>query len=184
MVPARGCMTTAIRFAGNKIPDNPALIMATIEEYTEGTIQKGIRKTLIHFDTISTPVPDDEKSRHIRQKIDTFEPLLLTPDQAAISIRQAEAIALGERVCRALHPGSVYSESVFLDGLAVAMVRAGKARNAGVDEACKSLERCSGRPLIISKVSGKYQEICPSVPSECVYWRAVKKGIHCLKRKA
>ncbi|KUL27642.1 hypothetical protein [Chlorobium limicola] len=158
--------------------------MATIEEYTGGTIKKGIQRALMYFDTISSPEPDDEESRHIRQKIDAFEPLIITIEQAMEYIREAEAIALGERVCRSLHTGSVCSESVFLDGLAVEMVRAGKARSAGVDEARKSLETCSVRPLIISKVSGKHQEICPSVPSECVYWRAENKGIRCLKRKA
>lgn len=158
--------------------------MATIEEYTGGTIQKGIQKALMYFDTISSPVPDDEKSRHIRQKIDAFEPFLLTPDQAMGYIRSARSIAIGERVCRALNPGSLFTESVFLDDLAIEMVRAGKARNAGFEEARIYLEKSSKHPLIISKVSGKHQEICPSVPSECVYWRAENKGIHCLKRKA
>ncbi|MGB0131019.1 hypothetical protein [Chlorobium sp.] len=158
--------------------------MATAEEYAEGTILEGIRKTLVYFNTVDEPVPEDEKSRHIRQRIDAFEPRLLTIEQAMEYIRQAEAVALGQRVCRALHPGSVCSESVFLDDLAIAMVRAGKARNSGVEDARKSLEKSSGHPLIISKVSGKHQEICPSVPSECVFWRAEKKGMHCLKRKA
>lgn len=158
--------------------------MATIEEYTGGTILERIRKAHIFFDAIAGSVPEDGKSRHIRQKIDAFEPLLLTIEQAMEYILQAESIAIGERVCRALHPGSVCSESVFLDDLAVEMVRAGKARNTAVEDARKSLEKCSGRPLIISKVSGKHQEICPSVPSECVYWRAEKKGMRCLKRKA
>ncbi|MCF8382880.1 MAG: hypothetical protein K9G39_04690 [Chlorobium sp.] len=158
--------------------------MATIEEYSGGTILAGIGKTLMYFDAVAGSVPRDEKFHHILHKIDAFEPLILTLGQAMEYIRRAEAIAIGERVCRVLHPDSVCSESVFLDDLAVAMVRAGKAKNADAEDARKSLEKSSGRPLIISRVSGKHQEICPSVPSECVYWQAEKKGMRCLKRKA
>jgi len=158
--------------------------MATIEEYTGGNILKSIRKALQYFNTETGQLPDNEQSRHIRKNIEAFEPLFLTLDQALVYVENAETIALGERVCRGVNPESVYTESVFLDDLAIAMIASGKARRATFDDALKSLDKQTCRPLIISRVSGRYQEICASVPSECVYWRAEKKGINCLKHKA
>jgi hypothetical protein len=158
--------------------------MATIGEYAGKSILKSIAKTLQYFNTVTGQLPDNEQSRHIRQKIDAFDPLLLTHDQALDYIRNAETIALGERVCRDVNPESVYTESVFLDDLALAMIASEQAQRASFDDALKCLEKHTCRPLIISRVSGRYQEICASVPSECVYWRAEKKGINCLKHKA
>ncbi|WP_449258007.1 hypothetical protein [Chlorobium limicola] len=158
--------------------------MATIEEYTGDNILISIRKTLLYFNTETGQLPDNEQSRHIRKKIEEFEPLLLTLDQVLVCIENADVIALGERVCRNINPESVYTESVFLDDLALAMIASGKAQRATFDDAMKSLDKHTCRPLIISRVSGRYQEICASVPSECVYWRAEKKGINCLKHKA
>ena len=75
------------------------------------------------------------------------------------------------------------TESVFLNELAVAMASVGKARMATLEEAEECLQKSSGHPLIISKVSGRYLEICPSYQPYCVYRQAEKRGLHCLQRK-
>jgi hypothetical protein len=158
--------------------------MATIDDYADGSITESIRKTLRYFRDAAGPLGEDEKALRVRQKIEEFEPLLITLDAAVAYIGKTDTVAIGERVCRILHAGSAFTESVFLDDLASAMIRSGRARKATAAQAAETLEKSSGHPFIISRVSGKHQEICASVPSECLFWKAEKKGLHCLKRKA
>ncbi|WP_156785990.1 hypothetical protein [Archaeoglobus veneficus] len=60
------------------------------------------------------------------------------------------------------------------------MVKIGKARMVTKEEAVKTLKKYS-TPIIVSKVSGKYMEICRSSPRECVYWCAERAGLKCLR---
>ena len=61
------------------------------------------------------------------------------------------------------------------------MVKAGKARVVSKEEAVETLKKY-GTPIIVSKVSGQYNEICRSSPKECVYWNAERAGLKCLRR--
>ena len=157
--------------------------MGTIADYTGGAILENIRKALHYFDSTEGPLTQDEKGQRLHKNINEFEPLILSFNQAGEYIRTAKSIAIGERVCRVLRPETVFTESVFLDELAVEMVAYGHARAATIEEAEECLQKSAGHPLIISKVSGEYLEICPSYPPDCVYWRAERKGLHCLQRK-
>ncbi|MBO8175678.1 MAG: hypothetical protein H0Z18_10500 [Thermococcus sp.] len=62
------------------------------------------------------------------------------------------------------------------------MVKVGKARFVSKEEVIEVLKRYK-TPIIISKVSGKYMEICHTSPRDCVYWNAERRGLKCLKRK-
>ncbi|ABL64710.1 hypothetical protein [Chlorobium phaeobacteroides] len=154
--------------------------MGTSEDYGTGRVLENIRKALHVFDSTEGSLSNNEQSVRIQKKIQEFEPRILSFPEASDYIRKAVTIALGERVCRALHPGSVSTESVFLDELAETMVRSGQARIASIEDAEQTLKKSFQHPLIISKVSGRYQEICASYPPDCVYWRAEKRGLHCL----
>ena len=156
--------------------------MGTIEDYTGGFILESIRKALHLFDSTEGALTEDEKGLRLHKNINEFEPLILSFNQAAEYIRNARSIAIGERVCRVLHPESVFTESVFLNELAVEMAANGHARMATIEGAEECLHKSAGHPLIISKVSGEYLEICPSFPLDCVYWKAEKRGLHCLQR--
>ena len=157
--------------------------MGTTDDYSTGRVLENIRKALHVIDSTEGSLSNNEQAVRIHKKIQKFKPRILSFPEAAIYIRKAVTIALGERVCRALHPGSVSIESVFLDELAEAMISSGQARLASIEDAEQTLKKHSRHPLIISKVSGKYQEICASYPPDCVYWRAEKRGLHCLKHK-
>ncbi|NTU44120.1 MAG: hypothetical protein HGA99_01155 [Chlorobiaceae bacterium] len=157
--------------------------MGTIEDYSSGRILESIAKAVRFFDAPEESLTDKAQAIRIEKKIREFEAKVIPFSEASRCIRQAKTIALGERVCRALNPGSEATESVFLDELAEAMIGAGKASAVKAEEAENSLKIHPGHPLIISMVSGKYQEICPSCMQDCVYWRAEKRGMHCLKRK-
>ena len=154
--------------------------MGTTDDYSTGRVLENIRKALHVFDSTEGSLNNNEQAVRIQKKIQEFEPRILSFPEASVYIRKASIIALGERVCRALHPGSVSTESVFLDELAEAMICSGQARLASIEDAEQTLKKHSSRPLIISMVSGRYQEICASYPPDCVYWKAEKSGLHCL----
>jgi len=162
---------------------NNKAAMGTIEDYSSGRILASITKAVRFFDAPEESPTDKAQVIRIEEKIEAFKPKVISITEASAYSREAETVALGERVCRALHPESEFTESVFLDELAEAMIRAGKARVATADEAEASLKGNSRHPIIISMVSGKYQELCPSNRQDCVYWRAEQRGMHCLKRK-
>ncbi len=157
--------------------------MGTTDDYSTGRILENIRKALHVFDSTEGSLTNNEQALRIQEKIQEFKPRILTFPEASDYIRKAAIIALGERVCRALHTKSVSTDSVFLDELAEAMIRSGQARLASIEDAEQTLKKHSSHPLIISMVSGRYQEICASYPPDCVYWKAEKKGLHCLRRK-
>ncbi|NTU59020.1 MAG: hypothetical protein HGB00_08930 [Chlorobiaceae bacterium] len=157
--------------------------MGTIEDYKNRSLLCGIRKALDILDIANDlPIQDDRLER-VMEKIRAFEPICIAIAEASELIRSSRSVALGERVCRELHPDSEATQSVFLDELAEAMIRSGHARPATVDESVLALQQHSGHPLIISKVSGRYQEICASHLPTCVFWKAEKQGLHCLKRR-
>jgi hypothetical protein len=157
--------------------------MASIEDYSTGTILAGISKALNVLSSGNKLSLDEKTVAGVMEKIRAFEPICISFTEASIFIRKARVIALGERVCRSLHPGSASTRSVFLDELAEAMIRSGVAGPASSEDAELALKTLSANPLIISMVSGRYQEICASHQPDCVYWIAEKQGLHCLKRR-
>jgi len=50
------------------------------------------------------------------------------------------------------------------------MTNAGKARYVENEEDINTLKKYLKNPLILSKVSNKYMEICRSYPEDCVYY--------------
>ena len=157
--------------------------MGTIYDYIGGKILEDISKALHVFRKNEGSLADADIGKRMLSNIREFEPIIITIDQAADFIRNAEKVAIGERVCKILHKDSVFTESVFLDELADAMLQKGFAEKCSAEEAESVLRKYPNHPLIISKVSGKHQEICRSHPPECVYWLAEKHGLKCLKRK-
>lgn len=156
--------------------------MGTIHDYTDGTVLEDIAKALHVFRKNDGSLANTDIGQRMLGNIKKFEPVIITMDQAMDSIHNASSVAIGERVCRTLHPDSVFTESVFLDELAEEMIQKGVATSCTADEAKQTLSKYSKHPLIISKVSGKHQEICRTHPPECVYWIAEKKGLTCLAR--
>ncbi len=109
--------------------------MGTTDDYSTGRVLENIRKALHVFDSTEGSLNNNEQAVRIQKKIQEFEPRILSFPEASVYIRKASIIALGERVCRALHPGSVSTESVFLDELAEAMISSGQARLASIEDA-------------------------------------------------
>ncbi|MBN1927950.1 MAG: hypothetical protein JW764_00180 [Chlorobiaceae bacterium] len=154
--------------------------MPTTDDYRTGKIVEGIKKAEMVLDSRSALAAGDPAFERIREKIVAFRPVWVTAEQAVELIRRAEVIAIGERVCRALHPDSPETQSVFLDELAEAMVDANKAEVITVPEAMQIINRQSPHRIITSMVSGKYLELCAAWPPDCVFCKAERVGIRCI----
>ncbi|NTV67005.1 MAG: hypothetical protein HGB06_04865 [Chlorobaculum sp.] len=153
--------------------------MSTTDDYRTGKIVEGIRKAEMVLDSRSALAAGDPAFERIREKIVAFRPVWITAEQAAELIRQAEIVAVGERVCRALHPESPVTQTVFLDELAEAMAEAGKAGIVTAAAAMQVVNRQSRQRFIASMVSGRYLELCAVWPPDCVFCKAERAGVRC-----
>ncbi|ACF10783.1 conserved hypothetical protein [Chlorobaculum parvum NCIB 8327] len=153
--------------------------MGTIDDYRTGKIVEGIRKAESALDNRNSFSADDPVFGHIREKIVAFKPVWIAKEQAVEMIQQSRTLAVGERVCRALHPESPETQTVFLDELAEAMAGAGKAEIVTTAEAAQLVNRQSRDRIIASMVSGNYLELCSAHPSDCIFCKAERAGIRC-----
>ncbi len=157
--------------------------MANVNDYITGKILTDVKKSLSFLRFVKVPIIGFKIRKMLLKRIIKFEPKLIDVKTASGLIRESKKCAVGERVCKAIHRNSEFTESVFLDELAEGMVSAGKARYVTKkEEAINTLQKYPHNPLILSKVSDKYMEICCSSPRKCVYWNLEKCGLKCLNR--
>ena len=156
--------------------------MADVNDYITGKILIDTKLALRYLKFVKMPIIGSLIGKKLLDNIKSFEPKLIDMKTASKLIQEAEKCAAGERVCRAIHKNSEHTESVFLDELAEGMLEAGKARDVTKEEALNTLKKYLNNRLILSKVSGKYMEICPSSPGECVYWNMERCKLKCLNR--
>ena len=154
--------------------------MATVDDYVSGEILKDVKRALSALKLVKVPVIGYFIGKELLKMISKFEPRVVNVEKALKLIENADKVAVGRRICFELHR-DILTESVFLDELADGLVAAKKARYVTKDEAISVLRKYSKYPIIISKVSGKYMEICCTLPKVCVYWNMEKKGLRCLK---
>ena len=157
--------------------------MATISEYMSGKICEQISLALsIMDDAPKGQLKGTKIGKALLRNVGELEPRKMKVEEAITLIRKSEKWAISERVCRCLHPGSPLSETVFLDELAAGMVSAGKARFVDVDAAIANVRKYHTGPIVVSKVSGKYMEICRTWAKRCVYWNMEKHKLQCIQR--
>ncbi len=155
--------------------------MADIHDYTTGKIIENYKKATICLALLRIPIIGDMVGGKVVTKTLAFEPKLIDKETASGLIQKSSKCAVGERVCREVYKDSEYTEAVFLDELAEGMVDAGKAKYVDGNEAVETLEKYTKNPLIISKVSGKYLEICATLPKTCIYWNMHRHGLRCIE---
>jgi hypothetical protein len=156
--------------------------MATIQDYKSGKVCEQIKKAFSVFESIKAPLNEIEVGKVMLDNVKELEPKKLRIDEAIKLIQEAKQCAIGDRVCRSLHTEAPVTESVFLDDLAAGMVEAGKAKFATKEEAINNMKKYQKNPIIVSKVSGKYSEICPTWPKKCLYWNMEKHKLKCIIR--
>lgn len=156
--------------------------MATISDYKSGKAAKSVRLAYDTMENLDRPLMESEIAPIFQQHINELVPLMVREPQAIEYIQQADRCAIGERLCKCEFPEAPSTCAVFLDELADAMVSAGKAAYSSTKEAMEALSNHRGKPLVVSKVSGKYMEICRTFPQNCFYWNMEKNGMKCLQR--
>ena len=156
--------------------------MATIQDYMSGKVCEQIKQAFSIFESVEVPLNGTEVGKVMLSNVNKLEPIKLTIDEAIKLIQESKKCAIGERVCRSLHRETPLTESVFLDDLAAGMVEAGKARFVTQEEAIDNIMKYQKKPIIVSKVSGKHSEICPTWPKKCLYWNMEKHKLRCINR--
>ena len=155
--------------------------MAHPEDYITGKITEDIKNGLFVLDAEKKKIADSETGKYMLEAVGKYEPLLLDIKKVSKIIQESETCAVGERTCRVLQPDSTFTESVFLDELADALVNAGKAKIVSKNEAIETLKKYKTK-IIASKVSGKYMEICRTYSKTCIFWNMEKCGLKCIGR--
>lgn len=156
--------------------------MATIEEYTTGKVCEQLKLAFSMMDSAISPLKGSGAGDIMLTTVNKLAPRKITFSQAVELISKSRICAVGARVCLAVHTDAPPTKAVFLDKLAEGMAKAGKAKIASRSEAVKTLEKYSKKPLIVSRVSGNYAEICPTWPKRCLYWNMEKHKLKCIKR--
>ena len=157
--------------------------MATIEDYVSGRVCIQLEKAFAIFAAAgAASLKGSDIGGLLLKNVGVLAPKKLTYEDATELIRKSRVCAVGPRVCMAVHTGAPATEAVFLDELAEGMATAGKARRVTPTEAVANLDRYRQSPLIASKVSGKYAEICPTWAKTCLYWNMEKHRLKCIQR--
>jgi hypothetical protein len=156
--------------------------MATVQDYVSGNVCQQLEKAFAIFDAAgSSSLEGSEIGGILLANVCKLAPQRLTMQEAIKMIENSRQCAVGARVCRSVHKETPLTESVFLDELAEGMVDVGKARRATQAEAVKNMHNYRKYPIIVSKVSGKYAEICPTWPKRCLYWTMEKHHLKCIQ---
>ncbi len=153
----------------------------TIKDYTTGKIVEDIKYGLSLVESNKETLANSEIGEAMLAEVNRFEPKIFDITEVSKLIQGAEKCAVGERTCRALLPDSTLTESVFLDELADALVDAGHANWVTKEEAISTLGKYKSK-IIVSKISGKYMEICRTYSKTCIFWNMEKCGLKCIER--
>ena len=154
--------------------------MANVNDYTAGKVLADVKLAIFLLRFANIPIVGFVTGKVLLRRTRKFEPRLIDMKIASELIGKSRKCAVGERVCRELYKNSGFTESVFPDELADGMTAAGKAEYVTKEKAISTLKKYPDNPLILSKISGKYMELCCSSPDVCVYWNMGKCGLKCL----
>jgi hypothetical protein len=157
--------------------------MANIDDYTSGRVLEVAGQALALLKASDDSLAGTETGELLLSEAGKYAPRLLDMASAIQRLGAADRCAVGPRVCFSNNPETEFTEAVFLDELAEGMVAAGKARMVSRQEAIDTLAKYTKNPLVASKVSGKYMELCRSSPETCIAWNMEKRGLRCLQRK-
>ncbi len=157
--------------------------MPTINDYVSGNILNLIKRGFHLFGYVKTPLVGRFVTKYGSYEMNKCDPVRISADAAGELIQGSRKYAVGQRVCNVLYGGADAGKSVFLDELAVGLVRAGKADYVPREEAVRTICQDRKGPIMITRVSGKHMEICRSIPKNCIYWNAEKHGLKCIKRR-
>lgn len=155
--------------------------MAKVEDYVNGTIADKVKFGLDLISAEQDAIAGSETGTAMLAEIRPLAPRMMGMTEFEGIVRKARYWAVGHRSCMALAPGSPVTESVFLDELGEALVKAGKARSVTPEDAIATMKQYKSK-LIASKVDGQYMEFCRTFAKTCIYWNMEKNGLPCIQR--
>jgi hypothetical protein len=158
--------------------------MADVTDYKTGKLLKQVKEIFKLLESFKGSLAGSKLGERILGEVRKLHPKLMKDEQASELIQKARKCASGERVCRELHKEAPFTEAIFLDELAEAMVEIGKARYVTKQEAIEILGRYRENPLVVSVISGRPMELCRTWPERCLYWHLEKHGLSCLDKAA
>lgn len=158
--------------------------MATIQEYQNGMAGKMVKLAVDLMQKKEGPLPECELRRQLIEHSKSMEPEIINLIRANEFIDQADSCAIGDRICYCEFEDVPQTCSIFLDELAQGLDQVGKAKLVSKEEAKEAIGKYVKHPIIITKVEGKYLEICRTHPKTCLYWNMEKKGLKCVTGKS
>ena len=158
--------------------------MPSVDDYVSGNILRMLKTGFRLFDRFRIPILGMLAKKPVKAELKKCAPQKVSADQVRTLIQKADRCAVGQRVCNALYKGADLGESVFLDELAEGLVQAGKAHYTDKASAVKAILEGRRGPIVITRVSGKYMEICRTIAKNCFYWNSEKHGLKCIQRQA
>lgn len=156
--------------------------MLNVQDYVSGNVLSLIKKGFRLFPFLGIPIIGSVVKQYGVKKLKQCDAQKISVDNTATLITNAQRCAVGQRICNVLYDGADHGKSVFLDELADGLVHAGKAVYVEKADALRTIGVNRKGPIMISRVSGKYMEICRSIPKHCIYWNSEKHGLKCIKR--
>jgi hypothetical protein len=156
--------------------------MATIEEYASGRLLPAVKEIHSMLRSSDESLAGSPTGKALLEKFAPSDPMLIMESEAARVIGASSRCAVGERGCFKLVPGATFSETIFLDELADAMVGAGKAKMVTREEAVATLGKYERHPKVLSKLSGRPLELCCTSPDTCLHWNMERRGLACIRR--
>jgi len=156
--------------------------MADIQDYISGKIIHDANLALKSLKFLRIPYLGSHIRKKLSARANDFEAKIISQESASEVIINADRCAIGERMCRNSNKNEILTESVYLNKLADGLVSTSRARYVSKEEAIDLFGKYKKYPIILSKVSGNYIEMCNSYPKRCVYWNLEKHGIKCLTK--
>ena len=156
--------------------------MPSIEEYKNGQAARVVKKNVDAMRSVSESIKGSKRADNLLKQIEELEPIKVTEEGAINFIDNADKYAIGERICKCMFKDAPHTNSVFLDELAEGLVKANKAEFVTKEKAIKILKEGHGRPIVVTRVEGKYLEICRTYPKNCIYWNMEKHKLKCIKK--
>jgi hypothetical protein len=128
--------------------------MADVTDYKTGKLLKQVKEVFKLLESFKGSLVGSKLGERILEWVRKLNPKLMKDEEVSDLIQKAQKCASGERVCRELHKETPFTEAIFLDELAEAMVEIGKARYVTKQEAIEISRRYKENPLVVSLVSG------------------------------
>jgi hypothetical protein len=157
--------------------------MATVDDYASGKLLAEARQVFSLLNASDESLAGSLQGKALLEATSAWDPMLLTPGEAALAIRASTHCAVGERICGPNHPHAPFAEAVFLDELAEALVATRRAEMVTKEQAIATLDKYKKNPKVMCKVSGKPMELCCTSPDTCIYWNMERRGLECIQRK-